>query len=486
MPISADDGGRNEISPKAAQYLNPGQQRKNSLTQVYDYEFRERRHSMGSIGSAMGNCRGRWRVVIAITWALLSALAVMFVLMFVADAPYADEWEFVPVLVGAEPIGPALWAQHNEHRMPLSRAIYFITFRWTKDFRTGSLLQVAMLAILCLGLIRLVGRWRGQNDWTDLFFPLTLLHAGHWENWVMGYQLCFSLYVVGVTLLAVVALTAERSSAVRTAWVGGALTLLVAATGGFGLPVTLAMSLWLTFLAALLWGEQRRREALIPLGMLLAILAYLIAYFWDYRRPEHHPPLCTDWTKVLPVSAQVIAMGWGITAANLWPLAALGVLCPASYLLWRMGRDHSSVPSRWGVMAVVVGQIGLAFAIGIGRGGFGADMGLWSRYSLLAWPLTGLCYLMAVRSGHRRVTIALCLAAALFFPGNMIQGLYYGGNVMMRQQALAADAAAGWPADRLVEHHFPGSFNAGQEERGRVAIPLLRQAGIGIFRSPPP
>lgn len=430
----------------------------------------------------MGDRRGQWRAVLAVIWALLSALAVMFVLMFVANAPYADEWEFVPVLVGAEPMGPALWAQHNEHRMPLSRTIYFVTFRWTKDFRTGSLLQVVMLAMLCLGLLRLVGRWRGQNDWPDLFFPLTLLHAGHWENWIMGYQLCFALYTVGVTLLIVVALTAERSSVVRTAWLAGLLTLLVATTGGFGLPVALAMSLWLGYLAVLLGREQRRREALLPLGVLLAVLAYLAACFWDYHRPEHHPPPCMDGTKVLPVSGQVIAMAWGISAAPLWPLAALGVLLPVCYLLGRMWRDHLSTPARWGVLAVIVGQLGLAVAIGIARGGFGADMGLWSRYSLLIWPLAGLGYLMAVRYGQRRATVALCLAAALFFPGNMIQGLYYGGNVMIRQQALAKDAAAGWPADRLVERHFPDSFNAGQEERGRVAIPLLRQAGIGIFR----
>ncbi|MEJ5276802.1 MAG: hypothetical protein WHU94_12915 [Thermogemmata sp.] len=434
----------------------------------------------------MGDRRGQWRAVLAVIWALLSALAVMFVLMFVANAPYADEWEFVPVLVGAEPMGPALWAQHNEHRMPLSRTIYFVTFRWTKDFRTGSLLQVVMLAMLCLGLLRLVGRWRGQNDWPDLFFPLTLLHAGHWENWIMGYQLCFVLYTVGVTLLMVVAITAERSSVVRTAWFAGLLAFLVATTGGFGLPVALATSLWLGYLAVLLGRERRRTEALIPLGLLLAVLVYLAAYFWDYRRPEHHPPPCMDWRKVLPVSGQVLAMTWGISAAILWPLAALGVLLPLGYLLGRMWRDHLTAPARWGVLAVIVGQLGLAVAIGIARGGFGADMGLWSRYSLLAWPLVGLGYLMAVRSGQRRVTIALCLAAALFFPGNMIQGLYYGGNVMMRQQALAEDAAAGRPADWLVERHFPNSFNAGQEERGRAAIPLLRQAGIGIFRLSPP
>jgi hypothetical protein len=437
-------------------------------------------------GPMQRNHRERWRVVIALTWALLSALAVMFVLIFVVNAPYADEWEFVPVLVGAEPLGPALWSQHNEHRMPLSRAIYFTAFRWTRDFRTGSMLQVALLATLCLGLIRLVGHWRGRNDWTDLFFPLTLLHAGHWENWVMGYQICFALYTVGVTLFALLVITAQRHRAVTAAWLGGFLTLVIATTGGFGLPMAWATSLWLLYMATFLWREKRHVGAVVTLGMVLGFVAYLTAYFWDYQRPEHHPPLCFDLTKMLPVAGEVIAMGWGIAAGMVWPLAAFGVLIATCYVLRCIPPDRHVAPVRWGVTAMIAGQIGLALSIGIARGGFGADMGLWSRYSLLAWPLVGLCYLLAVRFGQRHVTVALCLIAALFFPGNMIQGLYYGGNVLMRQQALAEDAAAGWPPDQLVERHFPASFNAGQEERGRVAIPLLRQAGIGIFRLPPP
>jgi len=430
---------------------------------------------------------GRWRVVIAVTWALLSALAVMFVQMFVVNAPYADEWEFVPVLVGVEPVGPALWSQHNEHRMPLSRAIYFTAFRWTRDFRTGSMLQVVLLATLCLGLIRIVGHWRGgRNEWTDLFFPVTLLHAGHWENWVMGYQICFALYTVGVTVLALVVITASQRRVVTTAWLGGVLSLVIATTGGFGLPIALATSLWLLYLATILWRDKQVLGSLVTVGMILGFFAYLTIYFWDYQRPEHHPPLCFDLAKLLSVAGEVIAMGWGIASAVVWPFAAMAVLIAVCTMLWCIPNARNYALVRWGVTALVAGQIGLALSIGIARGGFGADMGLWSRYSLLAWPLVGLCYLLAVRFGQQRIAVALCLTAALFFPGNMIQGLYHGANVLTRQQALAVDAAAGWPAELLVEHHFPDSFNAGQEERGRRAIPLLRQAGIGVFRSSPP
>ena len=66
--------------------------------------------------------------------------------MIGTNAPYADEWEFVPALVGAEPALPWLWQQHNEHRMVLPRAVYLLLFKLTHDFRAGMLVQVAMLS----------------------------------------------------------------------------------------------------------------------------------------------------------------------------------------------------------------------------------------------------------------------------------------------------------------------------------------------------
>ena len=50
--------------------------------------------------------------------------------------------------VGREPVLPWLWAQHNEHRLPLPRAVFLTMFRVTHDFRTGMNLQVAMLSAL--------------------------------------------------------------------------------------------------------------------------------------------------------------------------------------------------------------------------------------------------------------------------------------------------------------------------------------------------
>jgi hypothetical protein len=444
----------------------------------------------------------RARVVVAVGWATLVALAVLYVANFGVNAPYADEWEFVPVLVGAEPWWSALWQQHNEHRLPLTRAVYLAIFRWTRDFRSGSFLQIVLLAGLSLWLMRQAAQWRGRSDWADLFFPLTLLHPGHWENWLMGYQVGFAVYTVLAVGLAVALLWASQCpSAARLSVVGG-LILLTAASGGFGLPLAVLCAAWLGYCAvvlvsdrpgglgqqpgAVLGQQQRRRAVWLALGCGAVLSVYLVAYFGDYQAPPRHPPWHSAPGRVVRVAAQVLALSWGIAAAAWWWLAAVAVMAWVGVVVGYLWRQRPVAVERTALTAWCVGQVALAVAIGVGRGGFGADMGLWPRYSLLAWPLLGVCFLWSVRWQWRTVTRVACLVAAFFWPDNFSQGWHRGSQVWSYYQALAHDAAAGMPTELLIQRHFPGSFNEHQHARAVRAIPLLRAAHIGIFAPPVP
>ena len=53
------------------------------------------------------------------------------------------------------------------------------------------------------------------------FFPIVLLHWGHVENFVMGYQICFALTACGVFgLLAIIANTTEATNRAATVLTG--------------------------------------------------------------------------------------------------------------------------------------------------------------------------------------------------------------------------------------------------------------------------
>src|SRR5262245_27674593 len=258
-------------------------------------------------------------------WAILSLAALAFVATIGANAPYADEWEFVPVLLGHEPQLPWLWAQHNEHRLPLPRAIYLVLFKLTHDFRAGMVLQVAMLSALALALMRLAAKLRGGPHWADTFFPVSLLHVGHWENFVMGYQICFALFAVLTSSLAVVALRITRENAFRCGVLAGVLLALLALTGSSGLAAVPPVAAWLVFVAFNVWRSGSKRNGAILFLLAVLPLVYLGGYFIGYHRPEHHPVPSSDPLAVLRVAGEVLSMSLGYGVYNVWWAVFAGV-----------------------------------------------------------------------------------------------------------------------------------------------------------------
>jgi len=428
-------------------------------------------------------------------WAAFTFVAASFVVFLGTNAPYADEWEFVPVLVGEEPAGPWLWQQHNEHRLPLPRAVFLGLFWLTHDFRAGMVLQIAMLSALALVLMRFAERLRGRPHWTDLFFPVSLLHIGHWENFVMGYQICFVMDAVLVTGLVAVALRTTRENAFPSGATAGALLLLLALTGGAGLVLVPPVAAWLVIVARNVWRGGTTARAVLLLVIAVLPLVYLGVYANGYQRPPHHPEPSTDLRMVARIGGEVLAVSFGVGIKGVWLAVCAGVLALG-------GATVAALLSQWkerdkrlsiaGLLAVTAGVTGVALAIGVGRSGWGAEMGLWSRYSLLTWPLLAAAYLVWVKIGRapssptvsraaKWVPVALCVVAALAFPANIGTGILNGAAIKSTYSAIEADARVGMGAAEIVAREFPKSAQSGQEDRAVHAIPLLRAARIGIF-----
>ena len=423
------------------------------------------------------------RVVLLTLWAILTLAALTFVLALGTNAPYADEWEFVPVVTGHEAVAPWLWRQHNEHRLPLPRAIWFALLQLTHDFRAGMVLQVALLAGLSLWLMRLAARLRGRAHWADAFFPITLLHLGHWENFLMGYQLCFALFAVLAAALGVVALRATRETAFRSGTIGAVLAGLLALCGGFGLPLALTGAAWVLYLAVLAWRTGPGWRAAVLAVLALPPVVYAGLYFQGYERPPHHPPLSAErGTAAALVAGETLAVSFGIGVAGYWWTVTAGLLVLGGFTLAVPLRSRKS-PAAVGLIAVAAGVAGLALAVGLGRAGLGSDMGLWSRYSLLTWPLIGVAYLVWVQHGRRVgkwVPVLLCLVAALVFPANTGAGMANGASIHNDYDAIGSAARRG-ASPQAIAQQFKGTAHQGQEARAIRGIPMLRDAGIGLF-----
>lgn len=421
-------------------------------------------------------------------WLVFTLGAMVYVTLVGTNAPYADEWEFVPVLLGAEPALPWLWEQHNEHRLPLPRLVYFALFQLTHDFRAGMLVQVVMLAALALWLMRVAAGLRGRAHWADAFFPASLLHTGHWENFVMGYQICFVLFPVLVMGIAVTALRINRANAFRSGVVVAVLLMLVALTGSWGVALVPPVAAWLAFVAVSMWRGGAKGKAALLLLLTAVPVAYVGLYVAEYHKPPAHPPLSYDPRAFGPVAGAVLALAPGIGLSPAWWAVCLGELVLGGWtiaLLVRRGRGAAL--SSAGLIAVAAGVAGVALAIGLARAEWGvAHVLLFARYSLLMWPLLATTYLVWVKLGRSWVPIALCVLSALALPGNTGVGMYNGAVVKSDYSAIEADLAAGLTPEQITDESdprraFPRSHHGPQKDRAIRAIPMLKTAHIGIF-----
>ena len=407
-------------------------------------------------------------------WAVLTLSQLGFVLQFGHDQPWADEWEFVPTLTGQAPYDAFYFQPHNEHRLPQPRAIYLGLWSLTQDFRSGMVLQVVLLALMALRGMQLAERLRGRADWADAFFPLSLLHVGHCENLLMGYQLCFVLaagFAFGVLELAV-RWTPENGP--RTALLAALATLSLCLCGGFGIVLAGPTGLR-TLLLIARNGTRSLFSTAAVIGILGSALVYLVFVFSTYQRPPDHPPFrLENWSASLQVAGQFLAVSFGIGTGIIW-FAVLPLIGVAAGIA---ARELRQFPRSYavGIAAVAVGVILLSLAVGIGRGGFNSQMGLWPRYSVLGWPL--LAAIVLASANHRWLPRALASAALLAFVPNTIHGVEYGARHDAWLSAIETDVRNGRPPEEMIEDWLKGT---GHEARALRGIPMLRAANIGPF-----
>jgi hypothetical protein len=137
-------------------------------------------------------------------------------------------------------------------------------------------------------------------------------------------------------------------------------------------------------------------------------------------------------------------------------------------------------------LAVLLGALGLAAAIGVGRSGFGSDeMGLAGRYGWFAVPVMLVGFFSALRGVGRFarwMPAGFCLASLLLYPVNFAAGLTRATVTDAAQTALADAVRSGTTVDDVVRVYLA---NTGQEERALIGIPLLIRSGVSEYAPAP-
>jgi hypothetical protein len=458
-------------------------------------ELVQKIHTNPSAGNTEPAVAGRYATLfVGAVWAGMLGAALAFVWAYGRNVPlWPDEWEYVTLLTGQRPITVEwLWAQHMEHRVVLPKIIWISLLQLTgNDFRAGMYGNVLLLGTLALVLILAARRFRGRTSYADAFFPLMLLHWGHWDNllWAWEIQFVSSTFLAGVLLGVIV----QSGAALR--WQGtclaGACLVLLPVCGANGLALVPALALWLVYAGLLRWGRPTgtggRWVALLAWAFAATAILIVALSFVGYSKPNAAPDHQGVWAAVkMAMRFFAISIGHG-TGMGSWPYSGLGMVCflvASTALLAVAWLKRPEERLRAAGLLCFLGCLAcLALAIGWAR------HWIYPRYVTLAAPALCAVYFTAAVYGGRRLGLvvqgALFTLAVVALPFNVKDGREKGSARCATMDAFERAVRAGAPLHEVAARYYQDVYFHGGNSLRRVfalRLAVLQDAGMEPYR----
>ena len=421
------------------------------------------------IGSVIRSDRSKTAFVWSL-WLLMLTAALVVMARYGRNFPMYEDWLLVAPLTGNEPDLPGwVWAQNSEHRNPLTRLIFLGLLKIAQgDFRVGMFFNIITLGVLSAAMIAVARHLRdGRTRSADAFFPLVLLHLGHWENLIWSWPITFVLPTALICALLLAIISNKTLTKPGTALFTGISLLLLSLCGVNGLVFAPFLALWTGYGGILHWysvkkvgGRQWIGSFLIGSSAVAICLTGL--YFVGYERPTWAPPN-PGVGPTLETTIRFMALGFGPVARSSWTLATVAVivlLFSAGALVIRALRKRGLEERRaLGVLVFLGSTAAFALALGWGRAGVILDDdGYWAiRYALLAVPALCAAYFAWELYGPARIRTVVLSALfgtmLLLIPLNTAHGREWGRWYQEGLVALERDIAAGTPFSTLAERH---------------------------------
>jgi hypothetical protein len=421
-----------------------------------------------------------------ICWFLCAVAALWFIIEFSRNVPWYDEYWMTSVLTHQQPVTLSwLWSQNHEHRIPVPRLILLgLAELSDTDFRAGTVFSWLVMTIASAQLLIAARRLRGRYCWTDVFFPLALLHWGNSENLLWGFQVAFSLSTWLMITLLILIIQCRGRLSLGQALAAGACLLLLSLCGAQGMVAVVLLSFWLAYTelrdARLNGWRLLSRIGRLALPCLACVV--VVCYFATYKAPPYHPH--TNGWKAVRASLEFLAAGLGPATNQEWPyfhwtVALLSAVSLASLAVaWKTRRWDR--PSIVGMFLFLTALLALAAALGKGRACFGVGAGGIPRYVWLSAPIYCGIYLAASR--YARPTFAtlvqgfLVLAVVYLAKENFKGGRTWASEMRNKKEHIEQAAREGMHYGRIaLKYGDPWYANARHLE-------MLRNAGMGPYR----
>jgi hypothetical protein len=290
-------------------------------------------------------------------WAALTLSLLWLVASYGDNIPGPDEWQVVPILTGQASLTWAyLFSRHGEHVLPLSRALLVAMARiFGMDLRIGMVASVFVLSAAALALIRTSGYLRGRLSLADLVLPLLLLHFGHRQNILHGWNVHNAIFSASAIAVLILILVAGEG---LTRSIGlGALLILLPFTGAAGHMIAMVIGIWFLVTCFLTRRSPDRRQRFgATIGAGLAIVSLGISrVLLRFNLTALEPTV--PWLVIL-----LGGMLWNrlLQSAGLRIIAWLFTVSLATAVAWLIGLDETAYVAL--AMSIAVGGLARGFA----------------------------------------------------------------------------------------------------------------------------
>jgi hypothetical protein len=436
-----------------------------------------------------------------IAWAVAFLAFVMAIALVVLvfhyghNVPFYDDWMIVAALTGHQPITLQwLWAQHNDHRMPLTNLLLLGLFRISGgDFRAGMFFNAAALILMTVLMLGAAFRLRGKAAVTDAFIPLLLLSWRHYGNVLWNWQVSFiapTLLAVVAVYLVVVSSVPGRSKALGMAVLVCALSLMGAVGPVFATPICV----WMLLAAWALARQYPDVARLLGLGSMMGFCLIGLNFVGYHPSFIERPANLRGWLRssleVLSVGIDPVEDPGSENMADLWVRELWGsaactiLLLGVSVNIIAAIRDRNEFVRRSGMALLIASALAIAAVIGWSR-----RDGYWIRYAVLSVPGLLAVYVSTLLRPAGRLGQLLRGVLFICILGTAWPSFMAGWHGAQKRHELLAgfekDLRAGVPPTVLAEHYTKRLHRREFESEMADNMRMLRSAGVGGFRRLP-
>lgn len=379
------------------------------------------------------------------------------------------------------------WNQHNEHRIILSRVLFWLDH----SFFSGSsiflyVMNYVLLAFMAL-IFLIMARERGLSPLATCLVVCWVMSWTQHENLTWGFQSQFFLAQI-LPLMAFYALHRSVSSgSAQGAWFAlsllcGILSLGSMANGVIALP--------LLFIMGALAGASRRHL----LALAACSIAGIFLYFTGYKSPSHHGSVISSlfnhtWDFIIYLLTYLGNPIYYLTGESEKSLhlaqtcsalmISISALIAARHFL---SRSRNTLALALLFFIVYVGATAAATAGG--RVIFGIHQALASRYAtpaLMLWAAFALITIprqtRSLRIRHYLEIVATGILVLMI--NQQYKAIFSVRPAIFEREIAALSLALQIPDTPQINHVFPNT---------PVALDISRQAferRLGVFSAPP-